>query len=59
MKRQSELVATDNVNYDASAEDDVSIRAKCFVGTKTLVEDDYGMKTDKQFVNDLEDNIRK
>jgi hypothetical protein len=30
-----------------------------FVGTETLVTDVYGMKTGKQFVNSLKDNICK
>ena len=30
-----------------------------FVGTKTLVADVYGMKTNKKFINALEENIRK
>ena len=34
------------------------IKLACFL-TKTLVTDVYRMKTDKQFVNTLEDNIRK
>ena len=33
--------------------------AQLFVGTNIFVTDVYGMKTDKQFVNALEDNIRK
>ena len=39
--------------------DDGSTFAQLFVGNKTLVTDVYGMKTDKQFVNALEDSIRK
>ena len=33
--------------------------AQLFVGCETLVTDVYGMKMDKEFVNTLEDNIRK
>ena len=33
--------------------------AQMFVGTKSLVTNIYGMKTDKQFVNTLENNIRQ
>ena len=53
-KRRSEPVATDtrSVNYGSTC-------ALIFVGTKTLVTDVYEMKTDKQFFNTLEDNIRK
>ena len=32
--------------------------AQVFVGTKSLVTDVYGMKTEKQFVNTLQDIIR-
>ena len=59
VKRRSEPVATDTVHSDAPAVDDGSTCAQIFVGTKTLVIDVYGIKTDKQFVNTLEDNIRK
>ena len=59
VKRRSEPVATDTVYSDTPAMDDGSTCAQLFVGTKTLVTDVYGMKTDKQFVNTLEDNIRK
>ena len=34
-----------------------STAAVLFVGTKTQVTDVYGIKTDKRFVNTLEDNI--
>ena len=33
--------------------------AQIFIGTKTLVSDAFGAKTDGQFVNHLEDEIRK
>ena len=39
--------------------DDGSACAQPFVGNKTLVTHVYGLKTDKQFVNTLECNIRK
>ena len=58
VKRRSETVATDTVCSDATAVDDGSTCAQFFVGTKNLVTDVYGMKTDKQFVNALEDRIR-
>ena len=58
-KRRSEPVATDTVYSDTPAIDDGSTCAQLFVGTTTLVTDVYGMKTDKQFINILEDNIRK
>ena len=33
--------------------------AQVFVGTTTMVTDIYGIKSDKEFVNTLEDQIRK
>ena len=44
---------------DIPAIDNESTCAQLFVGTKNLVTDVYGMKTDKKFVNTLEDYIRK
>jgi hypothetical protein len=38
--------------------DDGSTCAQIFVGTESLLVDAYGMRTDKQFVNTLEDVIR-
>ena len=41
---------------------EMPLGSKCaqeFVGTKTLLADVHGMKSDKQLVNSLEDNIRK
>ena len=58
-KRWSELVATDAVFADAPAIDDGSKCAQFFLGTKTFTSDVYGMKSDKQFINSLQDNIRK
>ena len=59
-KHRYEPVATDSVYSDTPAVDDGSTCAQLFVGTKkTLVTHVYGMKTDKQYVNNLEDNIRK
>jgi len=57
--RRSEPVATDTVNADTPAVDDGSTSAQIFCGTRSKVMDVYGMKTDKEFVNTLEDNIRK
>ena len=45
--------------YDTPAADDGSTCAQLFVGTKIIVSDVYGMKTDKTFVKTLEDNIKK
>ena len=44
---------------DVPAVDDGATSAVLFVGTDTMVTDVYGVKTDKQFVNTLEDNIRE
>jgi hypothetical protein len=55
--RRSESVACDIVYADVSAINDGSIAAVIFVGSDTQVTDVYGIKTDKQFVNTLEDNI--
>ena len=59
VKRRHEPVATDTIYSNTPAIDDGSTSAQIFVGTKTLVTDIYGMKHDKEFVNTLEDNIRK
>ena len=56
---RSETVATDTVYYDTPTIDNGSTSAQIFVGTKSIVTDVYGMKTDKQFFNILEDNIRQ
>jgi hypothetical protein len=55
--RCNEPVACDIVYADVPAIDDGSIAAVNFIGTDTQVTDVYGIKTDKQFVNTLEDNI--
>ena len=57
--RRNEAVATDTIFSDTAAIDDGSKCAQFFVGRESLVCDIYGMKSEKQFVNTLEDNIRK
>jgi hypothetical protein len=57
--RRDEPVATDTVYSDTPAVDSGATSAQLFVGTETLLTDVYGMKTDKQFVSTLEDNIRE
>ena len=57
--RRQEPVATDTVFADGPAICDGSTCAQIFVGRKSLVTDVYGMKTEKQFVSTLQDNIRK
>ena len=56
---QIEYVATDTVNSDTPAIDSGDTAAQLFVGTESLVCDIYPMKTGKQFVNVLQDNIRR
>ena len=53
----NEPVATDTVYSDTPAIAGGETYAQLFVGTESLVTDVEGMKTDKQFVNTLEDNI--
>ena len=56
--RRDEPVATDIVYSNTPAIDNGCKQAQIFVGTKTMFTDVYGMKTDSQFVNTLEDCIR-
>ena len=55
--RRNEPVACDIVYSDVPAIDDGSIATVIFVVTDTQVTDVYGIKSDKQSVNTLEDNI--
>jgi hypothetical protein len=57
--RREEPVAMDTVYSDIPAIDDGSTCAQLYVGTLTTVADVYGMKSKKQLVNTLEDNIRE
>ena len=57
--RRNEAVATDTVYSDTPAIDNGATSAQIFVGTESLVTDVYGMKSDRDFVNTLQDNIRK
>ena len=57
--RRHEGVATDTVFPDTPAVDSGVKQAQVFVGRDTLVADAYPMKSGKQFVNTLEDNIRR
>ena len=57
--RCSEAVATDTIFSDTPAVDDGSTMAQFFFGQDTLVCDAYGIKSTKQFINTLSDNIRK
>ena len=60
LKRRDKPVATDTVFSDTPAIDGGQTCAQIYVGsTETLVTDVYGMKTGKQIINTLEDNIRE
>jgi hypothetical protein len=59
VQRRDEPVATDAVFSDTPAIDGGETCAQIFVGTETLVTDVCGVKSEKQFVNTLEDNIRE
>ena len=55
--RRNEAVATDTVHSDTPAVDSRVKTAQLFVGKESLVSDIYPMRSGKQFVNTLEDNI--
>ena len=57
--RRHEAVATDTVHSDTPAVDSVVKQAQLFVGKESLVSDIYPMRSGKQFVNTLEDNIHR
>ena len=59
VKRRNEPVATDTIFSDTPAVDCGVTAAQLFVGRESFVADVYGLKTDKEFVNTLEDNIRE
>jgi len=59
VKRRNEPVATDTVFSDTPAVASGVTAAQIFVGRESLVVDVYPLKTDKEFVNTLEDNIRE
>ena len=54
-----EAVATNMIYSDTPAIDDGATCAQIFVGQETLVVNVYSMKSDKQFINMLEDNVHK
>ena len=56
--RQFEEVATDTIFSDTPAIDSGVTMAQIFVEKRTLVTDVYPLKSQKQFVNTLEENIR-
>ena len=57
--RRNESVATDIIYADEPAIDNGSTSAVIFYGCTSTVTDVHGVKTDKEFVNTLEDNIRQ
>ena len=57
--RRHEAVATYTIFPDTPAVDRGVKQDQVFVGRNTLVADAYPMKSGKQFVNTLEDNIRR
>ena len=57
--RRNEAVATDTVYSDTPAVDNGSTYAQVFIGRESNVADAYGMRSDKEFVNTLEDQIRR
>ena len=57
--RRHEPAATDTIFSDTPAVDTGVKQAHVFVGRDSLVADVYPMKSGKQFVNTLEDNIRR
>ena len=57
--RRDESVATDTFFADTPAIDSGVTCAQFFVGCDSMVCDAYPMKSSKQFVNTLEDNIRE
>jgi hypothetical protein len=59
VKKRNEPVATDTMFSDTQAVDSGFTAAQLFVGRHSLVADAYGLKTDKEFVNTLEDSIQE
>ena len=57
--RCSEAVATDTIFSDTPAVDDGPTMSQFFCGHDVFVCDAYGIKSTKQFINTLSDNIRK
>ena len=60
VRRQNEPVASDTIFAEVAAiGTGGQTMAQLFIGRKSLIIDVYGMSTEKQFVNTLEDVIRK
>ena len=58
-QRRNESVATDAVCWNTPTIDYSSTSAQIFVGNKTMLTDVHDMKTDKDFLSKLEDNIQQ
>ena len=59
IQRRNEPVATDAIFSDTPAIGGGQVCAQIYVGVDTLVTDVYGVKSQKQFINTLQDNIRQ
>ena len=59
VNRRDEPVATDTVYADIPDIEHGHKAAQFFVGTISLVSDVYGVKTDAQFLQTLQDNVRR
>ena len=59
VKHWHELVLTDTDYSNIPAIDDSSTSAQIFISAETLVTDIHRMKHNKEFINTLEDNIRR
>jgi hypothetical protein len=59
LKHHNKPVATDTVFSDTPAVDCGVTAAQLFVGRESLVANVYVLKTYKEFVNTVEDNIRE
>ena len=57
--QRNKPVATDTVYSDTPAIESGVTAAQFFVGTESMVCDVYSMKTNKQYVHVLQDNIRR
>eukprot|EP00527_Entomoneis_sp_CCMP2396_P000055 CAMPEP_0198152934 /NCGR_PEP_ID=MMETSP1443-20131203/61761_1 /TAXON_ID=186043 /ORGANISM="Entomoneis sp., Strain CCMP2396" /LENGTH=87 /DNA_ID=CAMNT_0043819087 /DNA_START=1 /DNA_END=264 /DNA_ORIENTATION=+ len=56
--RRNEAVATGTLYSDTPSVDNGAASAQLFVGRDTLISDAYGIESEKEFVNTLEDQIR-
>ena len=59
VRKRKEPVASDIIYADEPAVDNGSTAAVLFVGKDSNVVDAYGIKSDKEFVETLQDNIRE